>query len=293
MSQMLGRSFALCILFGLFAANVVAEPCCERGLLFRLETPATGTPPSWLFGTIHSDDPRVTRLPTPVLDALDSADLVLLEVVPDETMIETSRAAMLLSTDQRLSDLLPAALFQEILVAFAERGMPRAVVERLKPWAVLLVLSMPAASGDPVLDLVLYQRANDSGKPVQGLETIVEQLAVFQSLSFEDQVSLLEATLRDRDQLPQLFSALLDAYLAGDLEALLALGQALDADSPEVEERLLRALIGDRNRRMFKRLMPAIQQGRRFIAVGALHLPGAGGLLQRLEAAGVRVERIY
>lgn len=276
-----------------FVADAVAQPCCERGLLFRLEQPEGGAAPSWLFGTIHSDDPRVTQLPTPVLDAFHSAAVVVLEVVPDAAMLEASRAAMLLGPDERLHESLPPALYQEVLAALAERGMPPAAVERLEPWAVLLVLSMPPASSEPVLDLVLYQRSVEAGKPVQGLETIAEQLAVFQTLSTEDQVALLDATLREREQMPQVFAALLDAYRARDLKGLMELGQALAASNPELETRLHRALIADRNQRMFERLIPILDRGERFIAVGALHLPGTGGLLQRLQAAGVEVIRVY
>ncbi|MBK1617101.1 hypothetical protein CKO42_01275 [Lamprobacter modestohalophilus] len=289
----LGRWLVLVILCGFLAETALAEPCCEQGLLFRLDPEASVQPSSWLFGTMHSDDPRVTRLPAPVLAAFDSALGVVLEVVPDAAMQEASRAAMLLSPDERLSEQLPPALYQEILTALAERGIPQAAAERLAPWAILLVLSMPPASTAPVLDLVLYQRAVESGKPVVGLETIAEQLSVFQALSLEDQIVLLESTLRDRAQLPQVFAALLNAYLDGDLATLMKLGQTLAAEDPEIDARLRRALIDDRNRRMFERLAPILQQGGRFIAVGALHLPGPGGLLQRLQAAGVEVTRVY
>lgn len=250
-------------------------------------------PSSWLFGTMHSDDPRVTRLPAPVLAAFDSAAVVVLEVVPDAAMQEASRSAMLLSPDQRLSEQLPQALYQEIVIALAERGIPQAAAERLAPWAVLLVISMPPASSAPVLDLVLFERAAQSGKPVVGLETIAEQLSVFQALSLDDQIALLESTLRHRAQLPRIFAALLDAYIDGDLATLMKLGQTLAAEDPEVDARLRRALIDDRNQRMFERLIPILPQGDQFIAVGALHLPGPGGLLQRLEAAGVEVTRVY
>lgn len=286
-------ALVLALLCAVFVADAVAEPCCERGLLFRLEQPASGDAPSWLFGTIHSDDPRVTQLPAAVLDAFDSAAEVVLEVVPDAEMLEASRAAMLLGPDERLHEKLPPVLYQDVLAALAERGMPPTAIERLEPWAVLLVLSMPPASSEPVLDLVLYQRAVEAGKPVQGLETVAEQLAVFQTLSIEDQVALLAATLREREQMPQVFAALLSAYQARDLKGLMKLGQTLAASNPGLEARLHRALITNRNQRMFDRLIPILERGERFVAVGALHLPGPAGLLQRLRAAGVEVVRIY
>jgi uncharacterized protein YbaP (TraB family) len=289
----LARPLALVFLCGILAGDAIAAPCCERGLLFRLDPEGVDKPPSWLFGTIHSDDPRVTRLPAPVRASLDSAAAVVLEVVPDAAMQQASRDAMLSSPDERLSEKLPPALYQEIVVALADRGLPQSAAERLKPWAVLLVLNMPPATAEPVLDLILYQRAIQSGKPVVGLETLEEQLSVFQNLSREDQIALLDATLRERAEFPQIFSALLNAYLARDLARLMQLGQTLAANNPEVDARLRWALIHARNQRMFDRLVPIIQRGSRFIAVGALHLPGSDGLLQRLQGVGVKVTRIY
>lgn len=301
--MMVGLHWLLLLLCGTLVAGTIvrpsnaepssAVPCCEHGLLFRLDPEADGKPPSWLFGTIHSNDPRVTQLPAPVQAAFDSAAVVVLEVVPDAAMLEASRTAMVLDPDEHLEELLPPVLYQGILAVFAERGMPPAAVAHLKPWALLLILSMPPATAEPVLDLRLYQRAMQLRKPVKGLETLAEQLSVFQLLSLDDQIALLEATLRERAQLPQVFTALLDAYLARDLAALMRLGQTLTATNPKVEARLRRALIEDRNQRMFDRLLPGVQAGARFIAVGALHLPGANGLLQRLQAEGIEVTRLY
>ncbi len=53
------------------AANPASSPAADmqetpytQGLLWKIES--AGTPPSYLFGTIHSDDPRVIQLPAPV-----------------------------------------------------------------------------------------------------------------------------------------------------------------------------------------------------------------------------------
>jgi uncharacterized protein YbaP (TraB family) len=53
------------------------------------------------------------------------------------------------------------------------------------------------------------------------------------------------------------------------------------------------ALIDTRNARMAERMLPMIGQGGHFIAVGALHLPGPGGVLDRLAAEGCDIERLY
>ena len=52
-------------------------------------------------------------------------------------------------------------------------------------------------------------------------------------------------------------------------------------------------LLLDRNRRMFERMLPLVQRGNAFIAVGAGHLVGEDGLLRLLERRGFRVQSVY
>jgi uncharacterized protein YbaP (TraB family) len=282
---------AIWFVLPLTASAVQAD--AQRGLLFRIQPPSLETAGSWLFATIHSDDPRVTRLPQPVAEAVDESAGLVLEVVPDAKMAEISRAAMMLGADQRLSELLPDTLYRETQTLLGAQGMPPEMIDRLQPWAALLMLSTPPSRGEPVLDLVLYHRALASGKPVQGLESIEEQLAVFGGLSLADQIALLSQAMEERHELPRIFRALVDAYLERDLSRLMRLGRTLVSDDPAVDARLRAALIDERNERMFQRLLPRVRQGNQFVAVGALHLPGDGGLLQRLGAQGIEVTRVY
>jgi uncharacterized protein YbaP (TraB family) len=51
-------------------------------------------------------------------------------------------------------------------------------------------------------------------------------------------------------------------------------------------------LIG-RNETMAERSAPLLAKGGAFIAVGALHLPGKGGLIARFRALGYRVVNVW
>src|SRR3989344_8724862 len=52
-----------------------------KGLLWKIEVP--GARSSYLFGTIHSDDRRVTALPEPVIRALDASNRFTMEAIID------------------------------------------------------------------------------------------------------------------------------------------------------------------------------------------------------------------
>ena len=131
-----------------------------QGLLWRVERP--GTPPSHLFGTMHSSDSDITRLPEPVATAFDGAQSFGLEMVLNAEAIGQVRAAARLRGDD-LETLLGRARFERVTDLGWYYGLGASALVQLKPWAVMQVFSMPPsefarhATSDttPPLDLLL------------------------------------------------------------------------------------------------------------------------------------------
>jgi uncharacterized protein len=264
----------------------------ENGLLFEVRAPGGAT--SYIFGTIHSEDPRVLRLPGRVQNALDGADKFVMEVIPDKQAVIKSMTAMVYTDGRCLEDVIGRSLYERALAALKPRGMTDAAIKDFKPWAVVTLLSLPPAKTGQFLDLRLYQRALSEGKPVIGLESIEEQLGVFDNLSERDQIALLRETLAAHDMMPAVFQRLIGAYLARDIGELLRLSERyLQGGDSALAERFRAAALDVRNQRMAKRLKPRLGKGGYFVAVGALHLPGKGGLLERLADSGFSVRAVY
>lgn len=288
------------LLFMLLAAAVSAAPAAanaaerpfSQGLLFRLESP--GQPVSYLFGTIHSDDPRVTRLPTAVRRAFDGAGTLIMEVPLTETNTQRSMAAVLFRNGQQLSEVLEADLYRQVIDAMGALGMAEPVVRRCKPWGLVTLLSAPPVGSGKFLDQLLYEQAMERELPVEGLENVDEQLEIFERLSQADQVALLQTTLANRDRMPEMHEQLLQTYLRKDLVRLQELGNLFmrDAD-PALVERFYRGAITERNARMVTRLLPMLRRQPAFVAIGALHLPGPDGVLFQLHRQGFEVTRVY
>lgn len=281
------------LILALPLSAMAADGVFERGLLFRIQPPGGG-PPSHLFGTIHSDDPRVAHVPALVQRWFNRSRALALEVVPNARATTAFAAAMTFDDGRTLSDLLPADVYQASIRALAARGLPEPAVRSFKPWAVTTLLSMPESETGRSLDMVLYRKALAAGMPVVGLETMQEQLAVFEGLSAADQVALLREALTSLPSMPAMFESLIEAYQRRDLAGLMELGgRYSDSADPALAERFRDALIHARNARMAQRVTPMLADGGYFIAVGALHLPGPGGLLNRLAAEGFGVEPLY
>ena len=279
-------------LLSLHAVAVRAETIPRHGLLWEVSRP--GISASHLFGTIHSEDPDVLQLDGTVQAVFDAAHSVVLEVLLDADAMLYSSGAMLLMDGRMLADIIGADLFSRAARATGSRGIPELVLQRMKPWAVAVTLSMPMPETGLVLDLALYQAALQANKPVHALETIREQLDVFDSLSEPDQTLLLREALEHFPDIDALHAELLQAYKRRDLGALMAINAAsLETGDRQLADDFQRRLIGDRNRRMAERMQPYLAQGRAFVAVGALHLPGDDGLLQLLQQRGYTVRVVF
>lgn len=279
----------LCCVQALYADTHARK---QRGLLWEISKP--GMVPGYLFGTIHSEAPAVLRLDGAVQRVLDDASRVVLEVQMDrDAMIYTS-AAMLMTDGRLLSTILDGDLFAQAATAMQARGIPELVMERMKPWAVAMTLAMPPAVTGEVLDLKLYQFALENNKPVYGLETIREQLDVFEGLPLNDQVALLKDAVEQFTDIDALHAELLAAYLSRDLATLEALNEvSMQTGDQRLARDFQQRLILDRNRRMAERMQEHLEAGGAFIAVGALHLPGEQGLLELLEQRGYSVRVVY
>jgi uncharacterized protein YbaP (TraB family) len=262
-----------------------------HGLLWRVEGAGA---PSYLFGTIHSDDPRVLDLAPTVRQALADAERLVLEMSLDSSSIASVGRAMFFSDGGSLSGVLDPGLYQQVLEAMAERGYPESVVAMMRPWAVVATLAMPSARTGEFLDRRLMQLALSEGKPIFGLESVEEQVAVLGGLSAQDQASMLAETIRQLDDYDARFERLISLYLDRDLEGLRGFQQELygegDSRIAELfEERAIRV----RNHRMVERMQTHLEAGGAFVAVGALHLPGPEGLLALLRERGLSVEPMY
>jgi uncharacterized protein YbaP (TraB family) len=263
----------------------------DKGILWQVDSPGGKT--SYLFGTIHVDDPRITNLHPSINKAIARSRSMTLELVPDPQTLQASMSRMFFTNGQTLQQAVGDKLYQQAARAMAGRGMPPQMVATMKPWAVMMTLSVPKQESGEFLDLKLYNIATQRGMQTHALETYEEQLSVFDSMSLADQKKMLAQTLAELDQLPAQFEKLRRAWLARDLVQLEKVGNEQLPSNDPAGERLMNSLLDKRNQKMLQRMQPRLKEGKAFIAVGALHLAGDQGLLNLLEQQGYTVKAIY
>jgi hypothetical protein len=141
---------------------------------------------------------------------------------------------------------------------------------------------------------MLQHQAQAAGKQVVALETVDEQLQVFDGLPQADQLALLSATLETGADAGRYAAIMRNLYLTRNLRGLLQIfSVATDKQSLAAMEHARTRLLDDRNKRMVERMTKLLQKGDAFVAVGAAHLPGDAGVLNLLAQAGWTVTRVY
>jgi uncharacterized protein YbaP (TraB family) len=264
----------------------------EQGILWRIDGAATQ--PSYLLGTIHSDDARITTLPVTITNIFQQADSFSGEIDMDLPNLMQASQATLLPEGESLQQLLDSTLYQQTVQLLAAYGMPELVVQRMKPWAAAATISLPRPQTGLFLDMLLYTQAAAQGKRVYGLETVSEQVGAMESMPRDLQIIMLRDAVAQHDQLDQIIEALINAYLQRDLTALESISdKAMQQGDARVAQLFTSQVVVNRNRRMLERMQPRLGEGNAFIAVGALHLPGKDGLLTLLRNKGYRVSPVY
>jgi hypothetical protein len=269
----------------------------DRGLLWRIERQGVGY--SYLFGTLHLPDTRLLPLPAPVDEAFGHCRRLVVEMLPNPAIAQRFAEAMQLPAGESLAALLREDQFEALAARLAPAGIDRAGVDRLRPWAALLQVSAapPPADDARSLDTELFLRARFANRPVEELDTVEEQIAVFDDIPLASQLALLAAAIELHSLLAESAEQVLAAYRKRDLVAMRRAGRLLVGRRGELAEHqriLEKKVIADRSVVMAYRLQSYLRRGHTFAAIGASHLEGGDGVPALLAREyDWRVKRVW
>lgn len=258
-----------------------------RPFLWKVEGPR----PSWLFGTIHSADPLVARLPARVTTALDGSRTFHPEVELSADLAPRLATKLLLADTPALSTRIPPALWQRVKKTGAALGLPELILERLTPGLATLFFSAPTETDvSETVDGQLHARAVSRRLMIAPLETLDEQLALFEKLPEAQAITALREALDEAEAGRPHEKKLLRAYATGDERVLVAAIEAELSTSPGARS-LAEPLLYRRNRLMADRLAQPLAAGGAFVAIGAAHLTGPKSVIELLRARGLKITR--
>jgi uncharacterized protein len=286
-----------CAALGMLAAVALARPVQARepGVLWTVQGERNTV---YLLGSVHLLRPGDGGLSRAAEAAYADAEGIVMEIDLDDAAVAEPGALMM---EMQRAALLPGdtslrRVLGDDYAAIAGRarasGLDLALVDRFAPWFVatlLLQLELERRGFEPELGIEqrIVERAAADHKPIAGLETPADQFRALAALPLPEQKRFLEMTLAETAELDRELARLLEAWRAGDADALAELLSAAYRDFPE----LYGPLTEDRNRAWIERLEDLLDDTDDYlVVVGALHLVGRNSVVDLLRRRGHAVE---
>ena len=243
----------------------------------------------YLFGTIHTDDNRVSNFNPIVSEKLKEIDIFVMEA---DEVIDTS----ILHVDPKVyNGYLNEKEVEKINLLADFHTMSRENILSMKPWILAVIFDSPRPITPFNQDNLLKSKAEDFMKITQGLETPREHFNALDKFTIDEQMSLLKAVLKkDLKQKEAGYELLVSAYLTFNTEKILNTDTQITKSlvSKSTWEKMEYYFLTRRNKFFGERVKELIKGNRIFIAVGASHLGGETGLLNQFKEAGFKLKPI-
>ncbi len=254
----------------------------------------------FLLGSIHFGTPEMYPLPMVMTASFKKSDTLVVEA--DINNVDQIQLAQLLASKAMYQD--GSSLRQHLSVKTWDKleqvaqsmAMPIELLNQQKPWFVSMTLTALALkqlgfSEDRGIDAHFLSLAKGKKKVVE-LEGMVWQLSLFDQLTSEEQVLMLEESLRELDEGKAFFDKMLRFWRAGDADGIQSMfDEGLMAE--DSGNRLNQLIMLDRNKSMTEKLHALAEKGGQyFVVVGAGHLSGTEGIVARLKQRGYQVNQL-
>lgn len=286
MRRILSACLQVIFLFGFLSFSQLSV-ATDQGLLWQVES-AEGKV-SYLLGTIHADDPRVTEFPPKLLEAFAQTDVFMMETLPPRN------PSVFLMKQGTVAEYLTEKEFDQVRELADFHSMHIEAAMKMKPWLLAVIFDLPKPKSLYSMDELLMAKAQDQNKMILGLESTQAHFSVLDSITLEEQLSMLRAVLKRsaKDKVRD-YEALLKTYISEDLEKITNLDDSITGSmlSKALWEKMRVKLIDERNEGMANGMLAQAKEHRVFAAVGASHLAGETGILNRLRQAGFKLTPI-
>ncbi|MBV1864178.1 MAG: TraB/GumN family protein [Rhodobacteraceae bacterium] len=262
---------------------------------------------SWIIGTMHIVDKRVSRVPKFFKAKIRQARMVYLETTDKQDQevadkIEARAPEVEISKDKRDWALFTPSE-KKILTAEARRkGFPKRYLPYLKLdsiWNLISGLKCDS-SGRDFLDVNIERAANKARVPVQGLDDVDKIVTLFLRDTTNEKTLLQMIKL----ELPRLglrrhkVETSVQFYRRGETmkyweyEKAMARSYMPKRLAAKVAREFSDHLINTRNKLWMTELVPALKKGNVVVGFGSAHLGGRGGVLNLLKTRGFQVKRL-
>lgn len=290
--MIIARILALLIIL---AATARAETAAHPVMLWEIQGAHNSI---YLLGSIHMLRAADHPLPTVIDATYAKAEILIMEIDMDDVDPVASQIAFVasgvLKDDTTLRDLMGDELYDQALDAAAAIDFPLDMLNKTEPWYAAMIIEVMMLSRigfDPAkgVEMYLLSKAIADNKPVEGLETLAEQIGFLDELSIAAQREMLLNALAEGARIGELMEDMIFAWRHGDTGYL----ESSLLESFAGHRELNKVLVTDRNRRWALRIITLLAGDDDYLViVGALHLVGDGGVPNLLAEKGFNVRQL-
>ncbi|MBP6686708.1 MAG: TraB/GumN family protein [Lacibacter sp.] len=247
--------------------------------------------PSYLFGTIHIICKEDFFFPATVTEKFTNAGSIFLELDMDDPMMILKMMQLLqLPNGQTIKQLFGDSAFREFDKKYKEiTGGSAIMFNGFKPFMLMSMLTEKSLScpAKESYEQTFIAMAAKQKKNIKGLETIEDQVAVFDAIPDSMEIANLKTMVLEFNQGVEEFKKLVAVYKTQDVDSI----YRLTNQSPELMEAEDELLV-KRNSKWIPVMKTNMQQTSCFFAVGAAHLGGDIGVIALLRKQGYTVKPI-
>lgn len=282
------KNLLVCLIILLAVLNAPAQEI-ENALLWKIE--GKGIETSYIYGTMHALCDAT--LNEQVEEALYSTQVVVLEIDMDSPTLQADMMqSMMLPKEESISKYLndeDAIILDEFLATHT--SMKLAKVNNMAPLMIESLL-IPATLDCPIqsIEINLMAHAKAEQEEVLGLETVEDQMNVFNEIPLKEQVTALVKKAKEGIENEKvLLIKMQEKYANQDVTGLMHL---MYEDAGEFMENS-EVILEKRNRNWIPRMLEISADRSAFYGVGAAHLAGANGVVNLLRQQGYEVTPIF
>jgi uncharacterized protein YbaP (TraB family) len=247
----------------------------------------------YLLGSIHVLRPSDYPLAPELLDAYAHAQSVVMEVNLQDLDPQSMQTELLASAMLRDGKTLPGILgkqrYDKATALAHDVGVDLSQFDQFAPWFAaeavsqlqLMQLGFQPQSG---VEMYFLQRANGDAKSVAGLETVHDQIALFEALSMDAQSEYLLSSLEEAHDLPKEVDSMVKAWNRGDTQWFEQQMKSEFGRDPTLYQSVLVA----RNRKWVPKIEALLNGDKNYLViVGTGHLVGTGSVIDLLKKDGI------
>lgn len=280
------------VLFVLGLSSFVSKKNSEvvpehKSLLWKIEGNGLKTP-SYLFGTMHMIEKEYFYFPKSLEKILKKSELLVMEIA-NVSQMDAMQHLML--KEGTFFDFFSPEQTDTILHWASDKlkmdeATFRMSFNKMKPFVVVQAATQMNFMGKTEsYEYTLERIAKENKIKTAGLETVADQIKIFDDLTKEQQAEMVLSGIREEDKSMETTRKMQGLYKRQRLDSLYM--YIRDEGGVLAEEQ--HTFLDQRNVNWIPQIKKFAEQGTSFIAVGAGHLGGSKGVIRLLEQEGYKV----